>query len=140
MSPKQLFSFRICEIFKNTYFEENLFLKRLLLKPVQVSPGLPFLIICTSSLNWYICFSFCTLIYCFVCWFSLHYCWYCYNRKQSSGGVLQKRCSYKFCKINKKTPALKDSLLMKLQICRVLLYRKRDSGTDVFLWILQNFA
>ena len=26
--------------------------------------------------------------------------------KQSSGGVLQKRCSYEFCKIHKKTPAL----------------------------------
>ena len=32
--------------------------------------------------------------------------WYCYNQKQSSGGVLQKRCSYEFCKIHKKTPAL----------------------------------
>ena len=26
--------------------------------------------------------------------------------KQSSGGVLQKRCLYKFCKIHKKAPAL----------------------------------
>ena len=32
--------------------------------------------------------------------------WYCYNQKQLSGGVLQKRCFYEFCKIRKKTPAL----------------------------------
>ena len=32
--------------------------------------------------------------------------WYCYNQKQSSDGVLEKRCSYKFCKIHKKTSAL----------------------------------
>ena len=31
---------------------------------------------------------------------------YCYNQKQSSGGVLQKRCSYEFCKIHKKTPVV----------------------------------
>ena len=34
----------------------------------------------------------------------LHCYWYCYNQKQSSGAVLQKRCSYKFRKIHKKTP------------------------------------
>ena len=28
----------------------------------------------------------------------------CYNQKQSSDGFLQKRCSYKFRKIHKKTP------------------------------------
>ena len=32
--------------------------------------------------------------------------WYYYNQKQSSGGVLQKRCSYKLYKIHRKTPAL----------------------------------
>ena len=31
--------------------------------------------------------------------------WYYYNLKQPSGGVLQKRCSYEFCKIHKKTAA-----------------------------------
>ena len=36
VSPTQVFSFGICENFKNTYFEENL-----LLKPVQISSGLP---------------------------------------------------------------------------------------------------
>ena len=34
--------------------------------------------------------GFCTIIYSFVCQFSLHYYWYCYNQKQSSGEVLQK--------------------------------------------------
>ena len=32
--------------------------------------------------------------------------WYCYDQKQSSGPVLQKRRSYKFFEIQKKTPAL----------------------------------
>ena len=43
------------------------------------------------------------IIYSFVCQYSLHYYWYCYNQKQSSGAVLQ-NCSYKFHKIHKKTP------------------------------------
>ena len=47
---------------------------------------------------------FCIIIYSFVCQYSLHYYWYCYNQKQSPGAVLQKRCSYKFGKIHKKTP------------------------------------
>ena len=47
---------------------------------------------------------FCIIIYSFVCQYSLHYYWYCYNQKQSSGAVLQKRCSFKFRKIHKKTP------------------------------------
>ena len=44
------------------------------------------------------------IIYSFVCQFSLHYYWYCYNQKQSFSAVLQKRCSYKFRKIHKKAP------------------------------------
>ena len=48
---------------------------------------------------------FCIIIYSFVFQYSLHYYWYCYNQKQSSGAVLQKRfCSFKFRKIHKKTP------------------------------------
>ena len=47
---------------------------------------------------------FCIIIYSFVCQYYLHYYWYCYNQKQSSGAVLQKRCSFKFRKIYKKTP------------------------------------
>ena len=46
---------------------------------------------------------FCSIIYSFVCQYSLHYYWYCYNPKQSSGATLQKRCSFKFRKIHKKT-------------------------------------
>ena len=35
--------------------------------------------------------------------------WYCYGQKQSSGGVLQKRCPDEFYKIHKKTTALESS-------------------------------
>ena len=87
-----MFSSEIYGIFNNTWFEVC---ERLLLKPV-LSPGLPFLITYTSGSNWYICFSFCIIIYSFISQFSCHYYWYCYNQKNSSGGVLQKRCSYKF--------------------------------------------
>ena len=48
--------------------------------------------------------NFSIIIHIFVCQYSLCYYWYCYNQKQSSGVVLQKRCSYKFRKIHKKTP------------------------------------
>ena len=84
-----MFSCGIYKIFKNTEFEVC---ERLLLKPV-FSPGS----------NWYIGFSFLhhnlrfglrtlpSLLY------ILH------HQKQSSGAVLQKRCSYKFRKIHKKT-------------------------------------
>ena len=49
-----------------------------------------------------LCFEY--LNYNFPCLYCLHYYWYCYNQKQSSAAVLQKRRSYKFCKIHKKTP------------------------------------
>ena len=49
-------------------------------------------------------FFFFFIIYSFVCQYSLHYYRYCYNQKQSSGAVLQKRCSFKFRKIHKRTP------------------------------------
>ena len=61
------------------------------------------LITYTSGSNQYICFNLCIIIYSFVCQYSLQYYWYCYNQKQLSGAVLQKRCSYKFRKIHKKT-------------------------------------
>ena len=105
-TPTQMFSCKIYDIFKNPYFQ---FCKRLLLKRVLL-PGLPFLITYTSGSNWYICFSFCIIIYSFVCQFPLHYYWYCYNQKQSSGGVLQKRCSYEFCKIHKKALMLESHI------------------------------
>ena len=64
----------------------------------------PFLITYTSGSKWYTCFSFCIMIYSFVCQYSLRYYWCCYNQKQVSGAVLQKERSYKFWKIDKKTP------------------------------------
>ena len=73
------------------------------------------MIIYTSGSNWCISFSFCIITCSFACQFSLHYYWYCYNQKQSSGGVLLKRCSYKFRKIDMKTKdCTKDSFLMVL--------------------------
>ena len=48
--------------------------------------------------------NFSVIIHIFVCQYSLCYYWYCYNQKQSSGVVLQNRCSHKFRKIRKKTP------------------------------------
>ena len=65
--------------------------ERLLLKSV-VSPGVYFLI---STIWLKLIHGFCIIIYSF-----------CYNQQQSSGGVLQKKCSYEFCKIHKKNPAL----------------------------------
>ena len=83
--------------------------EQLFLKPVLLL-GLSFLINYTSGSNWYLCFSFCIKFYSFVCQFSFHYNWHCYNQKQSSSGVLQKRCSYEFRKTSQeniapKTPA-----------------------------------
>ena len=49
-------------------------------------------------------FFFFFIIYSFVSQYSLHYYRYCHNQKQSSGAVLQKRCSFKFRKIHKRTP------------------------------------
>ena len=69
--------------------------------------GPPFLITYIFVSNWYVVFCFCVTIYSSACQFSLHYYWYCNNQKQSSSGVLQKRCSCKFRKIHEKTPALK---------------------------------
>ena len=47
---------------------------------------------------------FCITIYSFVYQYPLHYYWYCYNQKQSSGAILQKIYSFKFCKIHKEAP------------------------------------
>ena len=52
---------------------------------------------------------FCIIIYSFVSQFSLSYCWYCHNKKQSSSSVLQKKYFYKFWKNHSNAPALKTS-------------------------------
>ena len=49
-------------------------------------------------------------------------------QKQSPGVALKKRCSLKFSKIHRKTPVSES------------LFKKGDSGTVVFLWILWNFC
>ena len=71
--------------------------EQLLLKHV-LTPGLPFLVTYTCATNFYLGFSFCIIIYSFVYQFSLHPYWYCCNQKKSSGCVLQKTSSYRFCK------------------------------------------
>ena len=84
------------------------------MKPVEISPRLPFF----DNLHFWL-----KLV--FVSQFPLNCYWYCYNQKQPSGDVLQKRCSYKFCKIHKKRSVLQDSFLMKFQVYIVLLYQKK---------------
>ena len=58
--------------------------------------------------------------------------WYCYNQKQSSGGVLQKRCSYEFCKIYKKTPAL-TRVFNEAADLQSLTYQKKRSRHICFI-------
>ena len=100
MSPTQAFSCGICEILRTSILKIsandcfwNLF---------KFHQDCPFLKTYTYGSNWYIYFSFCIIIYSFVYQSSLHYYRYCYNQEQSSGGVLQKRYSYKFRKLHKK--------------------------------------
>ena len=93
------------EFFKNTYFEEHM--RTTASETCSFTWTASFDNLASGS-NWYLCFSFSITIYSFVCQFSLHYCWYCYNQKQLSGGVLQNSYSYKFRKIHMKTPALKS--------------------------------
>ena len=83
--------------------------ERLLLKPV-LSLGLPIFITYISGSNCYLCFILYVIIDSFFANspFSTIDTAYFYNQKQSSGGVLQKRCSYKFRNIHKKTPALES--------------------------------
>ena len=55
----------------------------------------------------------------------------------------KKRCSWKFCKIHRKTPVPeclnKVAGLRSATLLKKRLWQKRDSGTSVFLWILRNF-
>ena len=59
-------------------------------------------------------------------------------QKHSSGGVLWKRCSWKFRKIHRKTP-VSESLFNKVAGLRPATLLKKVSGTVAFLWILRNF-
>ena len=52
------------------------------------------------------------------------------HQKQSSEGVLEKSCHWKFCKINRKTPVL---------FLRPSTLLKRDSSTVVSLRVLKFF-
>ena len=107
--------------------------ERLLLKPVQISPGLPFF----DNLHFWLklvhMLKFCIIIYSIVCHFPLHYYWYCYNKKQSSSGVLQKTCYYKFRKIHKKTPALKTCFCWSSRSTELITYRNFLVNSAKFL-------
>ena len=102
--------------------------ERLLLKPV-VSPGVSFLI---STLWLKLVHGFFIIIYSFACQFFLHYWyyWYC-NQKQSSGGVLQRRCCYEFCKIHKKTPVL-TCVFNQTADLQSLTLSKKEVPTQMF--------
>ena len=100
-----------------------------LLRIHVLSLGLPFLITDTPGSNWYICFTFCIIIYSFVCQFSLHY-YRCYNQKQSSGGVLQKRRFSEFWKFTR--TYLRWSLIFNEAAGLQSLIL-----SNVFLWIMQ---
>ena len=102
MSPTQVLSCGTCEIFKNTYSEEHLRTTASETCSNLTHQDCPFLITYTSGSNWYICFTFCFIIYSFVCQFSLHYYWYRYNQKQSPGGVPQKGVLISFTKFTRK--------------------------------------
>ena len=57
--------------------------------------------------------------------------------KQSSRGVQQKRCSWKFSQNPQENTCTGGPFLLKLQAWAT--YLKKDSGTSIFLWILWNF-
>ena len=130
VSPTRVFSCGICEIFKNTYFNEHL--------QTTVSESCSnftrtalFLIIYTSGSNWYICFSSCIIIYSFVWQLSLF-------TTIDTAIIRTSWCSAKrvllqILQNSQESTCVKDSFLMKLQIYRVYLYQKRYSGIDVFL-------
>ena len=66
---------------------------------------------------------------------------HCYHQKQPLEVFCKKWCSYKFCKIHRKTP-VPESIFNKfagLTAFGLQLYLKRDSSTDFFLWILGSF-
>ena len=64
-------------------------------------------------------------------------------QKQPLELFCKKRCSKKFFKFHRKAPVLKSvfnrGVLTNFSNF-TRKYQKRDSGTDVFLWILQNFS
>ena len=107
-----MFSCGICKTFKNTYFEEQL----------RTNISETFSFSWTAKLfwlNWSLCFSFCIIIYGFVHQFPLPY-WYCCNQKQSTGNSLQSKCSYKFPKIHKETPALFHEIFRSTEFWSIL--------------------
>ena len=114
MSPTRLFSSRICKIFKNTYFEENLW--------ATASETCSNFI--RTALFWY--FALLSQISTYA--LALH------HNLQLRLPILPSLLLIRWCSAKKVFLQISqnsqgnicatDSLLMKLQICRVLLYQK----------------
>ena len=62
--------------------------------------------------------------------------WYPNKQKQSPESVLLKKVFLKISQNSQENPYAKVSFLIKFQAEAI---KKRDSTTDVFLWILRNF-
>ena len=69
--------------------------------------------------------NLCIVIYSFVCQFPRQCYWYCYNQKQSSVGILQKRCSYKLRKIDSKILCWGLTFNKVADLQRILLSKNR---------------
>ena len=57
----------------------------------------------------------------------------------STRGVLWKKVFLEISQNSQANTCARASFLIKLQASGLQLYLKRDSGTAVFFWILQNF-
>ena len=135
MSPTQLFSCRICAIFKNTYFEENL---------RMTASGT------CSNFAFLIIFALLAQIGTYASVFAPQFTVSFANSpfttidtaiiRSSRLVVFWKKVFLQISQNSQESTCAKGSLLMNLQIYRFLLYRKRDFGTDVFLLILRNFS
>ena len=61
-------------------------------------------------------------------------------QKQSPRRVLSKKVLLEISQSSQENTCARVSFLIKLQASDLQLYLKRDSGTDVFPWILWNFG
>ena len=68
----------------------------------------------------------------------LHFHHFHYHQKQPFADVIQNRCSQKFRKFHRKTPALK-SLFNKVADLASATLIKGDTNTSFCLWNLRNF-
>ena len=136
-----MFSCKICEIFKNTYFEEHLwwlFLQRRIDEPVRdlwqrffskLFCGLKHLPIFAKNL-YHRCFAESLIRLCYA--YNLFYI------ETASWRVLLKKVFLKISQNLQENKCARVSFLTKFRPA-TLLKRRRDSSTSVFLWVLQHF-